>query len=74
MFVILTLNLLDFLNEIIHISFLALSITIFRDIKMKNWSWSANSIEPGQSAQMGRLAGLYPGGKAYHFWLQQDKG
>ena len=42
---------------------LALSIIIFRDIKMKTWRWSANSIEPGQTAQMCGLAWLYTGGK-----------
>ena len=40
---LLTLNLLNFLNGIIHLQFLALPIIIFRDVKMKNWSWSANS-------------------------------
>ena len=35
----------------------------FRDIKMKTLSWSAKSIEPGQTAQMCRLAWLYTGGK-----------
>ena len=36
----------------------------FRNIKMKTWSWSAYSIEPGQTAQMCRLALLYTGGKS----------
>ena len=36
-----TLNLLNFLKGIIHL-FLELSIIIFRDIKMRTWSWSAN--------------------------------
>ena len=39
------------------------SIIIFRDIKLKTWSWSANSIEPGQTAKICRLAWLYTGGK-----------
>ena len=42
------LNLLNFLNGIIHLPFLELSIIIFRDIKMRTWKWSANSIEPGR--------------------------
>ena len=41
----------DFLNGIIHFTFLAFSIIIFRDIKMKTYSWPANSIEPGQDVQ-----------------------
>ena len=46
----LPLNMLNFLNGIIHISFMELSIINFRDIKMR--TWSANSIEPGQTARM----------------------
>ena len=42
---------------------LALSIIIFRDITMKTWRWSVNSIEPGQTARMCRLAWLYIGDK-----------
>ena len=30
----------------IHLPFLKLFIIIFRDIKMRPWSWPANSIEP----------------------------
>ena len=37
----------------------------FRDINMKTCSWSTNSIEPGQTAQMIRLACLYTVGKSY---------
>ena len=59
----LTLNLLNFLNGIIQLPFLDLSIIIFRDIKMITWSWSANSIQPGQTEWMCRLAWLYTGGK-----------
>ena len=33
----------------------------FRDIKIR--SWSASSIEPGQTARIRRLAWLYTGGK-----------
>ena len=68
----LTLNRLNFINGIIHRPFLEMSITIFRGIKMRTWSWSANSIEPDQTAQnlMCRLAWLYTGGKD----LQQGKG
>ena len=43
-------------------SSLVLSI-IFRDIKLRNWSWSANSIEPDQIAEMCRLDRLYTGGE-----------
>ena len=50
----LTLNLLNFLNGLVHFPFLELSIVIFRNIKMRTWIWSANSIEPGQTAQMCR--------------------
>ena len=51
---ILTIIMPNFLNGIIHlkVSCMHLSIIIFRDIKMKTWSWSANSIEPGQIARM----------------------
>ena len=37
---ILTLTMPNFLNGIIHLPFLALSIIIFRDIKMKTWTWT----------------------------------
>ena len=40
----------------IHLLYLELSIIIFRDIKMRTWSWSANSIEPVQNAWKCRLA------------------
>ena len=53
----------NLLNGIIHLTFLALSIISFRDIKMRSLSWSANSTEPGQTAQMFSLAWLYTGGK-----------
>ena len=49
----LPLNLLNFLNGIIHLAFLELSNIIFRDI----------SIEPSQAARMCRLAWLYNNGK-----------
>ena len=62
-FISLTFNLLNFVNGIIHLSFLGLSIIIFRDIKMRTWSWSADSIEPSQIARTCRLAWLYIGGK-----------
>ena len=47
---LLTLTLLNFLNGIIQLPFLELSIIIFKDIKMRTWSWPANSTEPGQTA------------------------
>ena len=37
---VLTFNLLNFLNGIIHLSFLELSIIIFREIKKRTWSCS----------------------------------
>ena len=60
-FTFLTLNLLNFLNSIIHLAFLELSIVKFRNINMR--TWSANSIEPGQNARMYRLAWICSGGK-----------
>ena len=53
---VLTINLPNYLNVIIHLTFLEPSIIIFRDIKMRTWSWSATSVKPGQTAQMCRLA------------------
>ena len=49
---LLTLNLLKFLNGLVYLPFLEQFIIIFRDIKIKIWPWSANSIGPGQAAQM----------------------
>ena len=45
-------NLLNFLNGMVHLPFLELYIISFRDIKIKIWSCSVNSIEPGQTSQM----------------------
>ena len=56
LYVHLTLNLLNFLNVLVYFTFSELSINILHDIKMRTWNWSANSIEPGQTAQMHRLA------------------
>ena len=50
----LTLYLLYFLNGIIHLSFLVLPIIIFRDIKIRSWSLSANSVEPGYTGWPGK--------------------
>ena len=50
-FIMLTLNLLNFLNKIIHLPFLELSIIIFTDIKLKTWSLSASSVEPSRTAK-----------------------
>ena len=61
----LTLNLLNFLNGIIHLPVLEMSIINFRNIKMRTWSWTANSIEPCQTPQMCRVAWLYTGGKSW---------
>ena len=61
----LTLIMPNYLNGIIHLTFLALSVIILRNIKMKTWSWPANSIEPGQTALVT---------KANHFRSWQDKG
>ena len=49
LFLYLIPTLLNFLNEHVHLLFLELSIINFRDIKLKIWSWSANSIEVGQA-------------------------
>ena len=54
---LLTLNLVNFLNGIVHLPFLELSIINFGDIKLRNWS--VNSIKPSQTARMCRLAWLY---------------
>ena len=54
--------LLNFLNGLVHLQFLEQSIISYGDIKLKIRCWSANSIEPGQTAQMCRLAWLYTGG------------
>ena len=35
--------------------------------KIRTWSWSANSIELGQTARMCRPAWFYTGGKATYF-------
>ena len=43
---VLTLTMSNFLNGNIHLPFMELSILIFRVIKMKILSWSANRIEP----------------------------
>ena len=51
-FPVLTLNLPNFLNGRIHFHSLELSITILSNIKIKTWSWSANSTEPCQTAWM----------------------
>ena len=61
----LAVKLPNFLNGIIHLSFLELSIISFGYIKMWIWSWPASSIKPGQTARMCRLAWLYTSGKAF---------
>ena len=61
--IILTLSLLNFLNRLVHLLFLELSISVFWDIKMTIWSWLVNSTEPGQTTWMCRLVWLYIGGK-----------
>ena len=64
----LTLTLLKSLNGRVHFSFLEMFIINIINIKIRIWS-DDNSIEPGQSAWMCRLAWLYTGGKGwpYHF-------
>ena len=56
-FLTISFNLLNFLNGIIHLPNLELSII------MITCSWSANSMEPGHIAWKCRLAWLYTGGK-----------
>ena len=51
----LTFFLPNFLYGIIHLTFLAVFIIFFRDIKMLTLSWLANSIGPGQTALLCRL-------------------
>ena len=63
----LTLSLPNFLNGLF---WNCMAIIILRDIKIT--TWSANTIEPGKTTQVYRLAMLYTGGN--HFWLPQDKG
>jgi hypothetical protein len=43
-------------------SFLEQYFINFGDVEMKILNWLANSIEPGQTARMYRLAWLYTGG------------
>ena len=62
--VVLTLNLLNFLNRTVHLLFLELSIIKFGDM-LGNGSWPANSIESGQTAWICRLTWLYTGGKGW---------
>ena len=45
----LSLNLLNFLNGITRLPFMALYIRIFRDIKIKTWSWSVHQPTVKQS-------------------------
>jgi hypothetical protein len=66
-FSVLTLNMLNILNGLVPLPFLGLSIINFRDINLNILSLSANSIEPGQTARMCRLAWLYTGGKGLTF-------
>ena len=61
----LTLTMPNFLNGIIRLPILELSIIIFRGIKMRTWSWWANSIELGKTARMYRLAWLYTSDKGW---------
>ena len=43
------------------------SIVNFRDKKIKILIWAANSIEPGQTARICRLAWLKTGAKAIYY-------
>ena len=43
-----------------------------RDIKMRTASWSANIIDPGQTARMCKLTGSILVAKTKHFRFQQD--
>ena len=67
----LTLNQLNFLNGIIHLQFLELTIIIFRDLTVivtqQYRTWSDSTIMTG-------LGWLYTGGKDFnHFLFQQGK-
>ena len=67
----LTLNLLNFLNRIIHLPFLGLSIIIFGDIKMRIWFWSACLVKLRRCAD--RLSSILVA-KTNHCHFLQDTG
>ena len=50
---------------------MGLSIIIFKKLKVRTQSWSANSIETGKTAWLCRLVWFYTGGKADHFHLDR---
>ena len=60
-----TLKLMNFLNVLTTLPFLELSIIILGIFRSELLSWSANSIEPGQTVQMFWLAWLYTSGKGW---------
>ena len=66
----------EFLNGIIHLTFFELSLSLLGISRWKLGSWSANSIEPGQTAWIS-YAG-WPGSilvaKANHIWFRLHKG
>ena len=64
----------NYLNGINHLPFSGLSNYHFRDVKMKTLSWSANSIEPGQTARSAGWPGSLLVAKANHVRCWQDKG
>jgi hypothetical protein len=52
-----TLKLLNILIEIVCLPFLELFVVNFRNIKLRIWNWSAESLDLGYTAEMFRLAG-----------------
>ena len=59
----LPLSLLNFLNTLIHLLFLELSIINFWLSRWGIWSWSTNGIESGHTEWMCRLVCLFTGDK-----------
>ena len=70
MLIVLTFNLMNILNGIIHLSFWNCPL-LFYGYQDKNLSWSANSIIACSDVQVGLTILL---AKANHFRFQQDKG
>jgi hypothetical protein len=54
---------MNILDGLVPLPFLGLFISNFRDINLNIQSLSANSIEPGQTAQICMLAWFYTGDK-----------
>ena len=71
----LTLNLMNYIHGLANFQFLELSNICFGVIKTRTWSWSANSIEPDQTARMCRPAWLYTFGSSrirVKLWVAEE--